>query len=124
MRRPCHRIERAAFAASPKILCELLQHRENPPLIGQRCADLAPGSADRSHRVACPGRGASSPVRPNLTFQYTQDRSSRVTLVPSISALSSGDGASVSLSEIESIIRSSAVTIPNQRHHVWREPSE
>src|SRR5262245_53516748 len=72
MRRPCHRIERAAFAPSPKILCELLQHRENPPLIGQRCADLAPGSADRSHRVACPDRGASSPVRPNLTFQYTQ----------------------------------------------------
>src|SRR5262245_1755718 len=60
----------------------------------------------------------------NLRDGGHEGRSSRVTLVPSISALSSGDGASVSLSEIESIIRSSAVTIPNQRHHVWREPSE
>src|SRR5262245_4626375 len=90
MRRPCHRIERAAFAASPKILCELLQHRENPPLIGQRCADLAPGSADRSHRVACPGRGASSPVRPNLTFQYTQLRSLRVSKLKTTILILSG----------------------------------
>ena len=41
MRRPCHRIRRAAFAPSPKILCDLLQQRENAPLIGQRCAGLA-----------------------------------------------------------------------------------
>ncbi len=71
MRRPCHRIRRAAFAPSAKILCELLQHRENTPFVEQRCAGLAPGSADRSHRVACPGRRASSPVRPNLSFSST-----------------------------------------------------
>ena len=71
MRRPCHRIRRAAFAPSPKILCELLQHRENTPLIGQRCAGLATGSADRSHRVACPGWRASSPVRWNLFSVHT-----------------------------------------------------
>jgi hypothetical protein len=72
MRRPCHCIWRAAFAPSPKILRELLQQRANTPFIGQRFAGLAPGSADRAHRVACPGRGTSSPVRPNLAFQYTQ----------------------------------------------------
>jgi hypothetical protein len=71
MRRPCHRIRRAA-APTPKILRELLQQRANTPFIGQRFAGLAPGSADRTHRVACPGRRASSPVRPNLAFQYTQ----------------------------------------------------
>ena len=32
MRRPCHRIGRTAFAQNPKILRELLQHRENIPL--------------------------------------------------------------------------------------------
>jgi hypothetical protein len=53
--------------------CELLQHRENAPLIRQGCAGLAPGLAGRSHRVACPGRWASSPVRPNLTFQHAQE---------------------------------------------------
>ena len=43
---------RAAFAPSPKILCDLLQQRENAPLIGQRFAGLAPGSAGWPHRVA------------------------------------------------------------------------
>ena len=52
MRRPCHRTRRAAFAPSPKILCDLLQQRENAPLIGQRFAGLAPGSAGWPHRMS------------------------------------------------------------------------
>jgi hypothetical protein len=66
------RIGRATFAPSVKIVCELLQHGENAPLIGQGCASLPPGSADRTHRVACHGRRTASSIRPNLSFRYTQ----------------------------------------------------
>src|SRR5262249_162898 len=72
VRRPCRRIGRATFAPSPKILCELLQHRENTPLLGQGCPTHALSSADRTHRVACPGRRSASPIRPTLSFRHTQ----------------------------------------------------
>ncbi len=71
MRRPCHRIGRTAFAPSPKILRELLQHLENAPLIGQGCATLAPRPAGRTYRVACHGRRATSPICSNLSFRHT-----------------------------------------------------
>jgi hypothetical protein len=58
--------------AKSKILCELLQHRENAPLLRQGCACLAPGSAHRTHRIACPRRRHASPIRSNLSFRYTQ----------------------------------------------------
>jgi transposase InsO family protein len=47
IRRECvdHRIGRATFARSPKSICELLQHRQDAPFIGQGCASLAPDSA-------------------------------------------------------------------------------
>jgi hypothetical protein len=32
----------------------------------------APGSADRTHRIACLARRAASPIRPNLNFRHTQ----------------------------------------------------
>jgi hypothetical protein len=80
MRRPCRRIGRTAFAPSPKILCELLQYRDNAPLIGQGCASLAPRPAGRTHRVACLGRRSASPIRPNLSFRHTQvQRIGRIT---------------------------------------------
>jgi len=60
------------FVSSPKILCTLLQHRENAPLIRQGCASFAPDSADRTHCIECPGRRAASPVRSNLSFRCTQ----------------------------------------------------
>ena len=72
VRRPCRRLQRRTLAPSPKILCKLLQHRENAPLIRQGCARLAPGSAHRTHRIACPGRRPASPIRSNLSFRYTQ----------------------------------------------------
>src|SRR6266568_3750365 len=67
-------IGRATFAPSVKIVCGLLQHRENAPLIGQECASLPPGSADRTHRVACHGRRTASSIRSNLSFRYTHGR--------------------------------------------------
>ena len=72
VRRPCRRLQRRTLAPSPKILCELLQHRENAPLLRQGRARLAPGSAHRTHRIACPGRRHASPIRSNLSFRYTQ----------------------------------------------------
>ena len=61
-----------AFARRPKILRELLQHLANAPFIGQGCACLAPGSADRTHPVACHGRRLTSPICSNLSFRHTQ----------------------------------------------------
>jgi hypothetical protein len=37
-----------------------------------RRAILAPGSADRSHQVACCSRWTASPVHASLSFRYTQ----------------------------------------------------
>src|SRR5271166_2885231 len=54
---------------SPKILRELLQHLANAPRIGQGCACLAPGSADRTHRVVCHGRRLTSPICSKLSFR-------------------------------------------------------
>src|SRR5207244_11413336 len=64
MRRPCNRIRRAAFAPSPKILCELLQHRENT------------GSLDNDAPVSRPvqriGRIVSHALVGGLHHQYAR----------------------------------------------------
>ena len=36
--------------------------------LAKGCATHAPSSADRTHRVACPGRRSASPIRPNLMW--------------------------------------------------------
>jgi transposase InsO family protein len=46
----------------------LLQHRENAPIVRQGRALLAPGSADRTHHIACAARRPSSPLLQNLVF--------------------------------------------------------
>src|SRR5260370_34564882 len=48
VRRPCDRLGRGTPTRDSASLCPLLQRSENAPLVGQRCAILAPGSADRS----------------------------------------------------------------------------
>src|SRR5262245_33046399 len=65
--RPCDRLGRGAPTRDSASLCPLLQRFENAPIVGQRRAILAPGSADRSHQVAC-----CSPVHASLSFRYTQ----------------------------------------------------
>ena len=47
VRGPFHRLGRGASAPHPASLCSLLQRHQNASVIGQRCAGLAPGSADR-----------------------------------------------------------------------------
>src|SRR4029077_2886799 len=52
--------------------CLLLQPDQNSPVIGQGCADLSPGSADRGHQFARHPWRTPSPLRPSLGFWYTQ----------------------------------------------------
>jgi hypothetical protein len=71
VRGPYCRAGRDALAPSPKILCHILQRSENAPIVGQRCAPLAPGPADRHQHVTCSPRWTASPLRPSLSFWYT-----------------------------------------------------
>src|SRR5262249_8154627 len=70
--RPCDRLGRGAPTRDSASLCPLLQRFENAPIVGQRRAILAPGSADRSRQVACCSRWTASPVHASLSFRYTQ----------------------------------------------------
>src|SRR5262245_42210863 len=72
MRGPYCRAGRDALARSPKILRQILQRSENAPIVAQRCAPLAPGPTDRRHHVTCSPRWTASPLRPSLSFWYTQ----------------------------------------------------
>ncbi len=54
-----------------RILCSLLQRHQNASVIGQRCAGLAPGSADRNHQFTRDPWRTSSPLCPGLGFRYT-----------------------------------------------------
>jgi hypothetical protein len=74
VRRPRDPRGRSAPTQDSASLCPLLQRCENAPIIGQGRALLAPGSADRTHRVACAPRRASSPLLQDLGFRHTQRR--------------------------------------------------
>src|SRR6266481_940888 len=68
VRRPRDRLGRGAPTQDSASLCPLLQRCENAPIVGQGHAPLAPGSADRTHRVACAPRRIASPLLQNLVF--------------------------------------------------------
>src|SRR5260370_13601170 len=72
MRRPHGRTRRGAPAPDAAILCAPLQRNQNAPIFEQRCATHTPGSAEWTHRVACHGRRATSPICSNLSFRHTQ----------------------------------------------------
>src|SRR5260370_29648907 len=72
VRRPCDRLGRGAPTPDSASLCPLLQRSENAPLVGQRCAILAPGAADRKYHVTATPRRIASPLHPSLSFRYTQ----------------------------------------------------
>src|SRR5258706_16034821 len=72
VRRPCDRLGRGAPPRDSASLCPLLQRSENAPIVGQRRAILAPGSADRKHHVTGAPRRTASPIRASLSFRYTQ----------------------------------------------------
>src|SRR6266702_3841358 len=69
---PHHCLGRDAFASGPEILRRLLQLRQNASILEQGCAGFSPGSANRFDQLARhPGR-TSPPLRPTLSFRYTQ----------------------------------------------------
>src|SRR6266487_2801581 len=72
MRRPHGRTWQGAPAPDAAILCALLQRNQNAPIVERRCATHTPGSAEWTHRVACHGRRATSPICSNLSFRHTQ----------------------------------------------------
>src|SRR2546429_7386605 len=74
VRRPCDRLGRGAPTPDSASLCPLLQRSENTPLVGQRCAILAPGAADRKHHVTVTPRRIASPLHATLRFRYTQEK--------------------------------------------------
>ena len=71
IRRECVDRDRLGRGAPPRdsaSLCPLLQRSENAPIVGQRRAILAPGSADRKHHVTGAPRRTASPIRASLSF--------------------------------------------------------
>src|ERR1700736_2120053 len=63
---------RGAFASNSKILCRLLQLRQNASVVAQGCADFSSDPTDRNHSLTPNPRRASPSLRPDLSFRYTQ----------------------------------------------------
>ena len=65
-------VGRGASAPNSEILRRLLQLRQNASILEQGCAGFSPNSANRKHQITRhPGR-TSPPLRPSLSFRYTQ----------------------------------------------------
>src|SRR6202140_2912561 len=69
---PHHCLGRGAFASGPEILRRLLQLRQNASILEQRCAGHSPNSANRKHQITRHPWRTSPPLRPSLSFRYTQ----------------------------------------------------
>jgi hypothetical protein len=74
---PRHCFRRSPSAPSTALLRQLLQRHTNASISPQRCAGASPGSARRHPEITSDTRRASSPIRPNLSFRYTQGRANR-----------------------------------------------
>src|SRR6266849_2440344 len=72
MRGPHHCLGRDAFASGPEIRRRLLQLRQNASILEQGCAGFSPGSANRCDQLARHPWRTSPPLRPSLSFRYTQ----------------------------------------------------
>src|SRR6202011_946139 len=69
---PHHCLGRDAFASGPEILRRLLQLRQNASILEQGCAGHSPNSANRKHQITRHPWRTSPPLRPSLSFRYTQ----------------------------------------------------
>src|SRR5665647_479859 len=70
---PHHCLGRDAFASGPEILRRLLQLRQNASILEQGCADHSPNSANRKYQITRHPWRTSPPLRPSLSFRYTQE---------------------------------------------------
>src|SRR6202158_2030921 len=71
---PHHCLGRDAFTSGPEILRRLLQLRQNASILEQGCTSHSPNSANRKHQITRHPWRTSPPLRPSLSFRYTQDR--------------------------------------------------
>src|SRR6266851_10308445 len=69
---PHHYLGRGAFAPDSAIVCLLLQRDQNASVVGQRRADLSPGSAGRKPKNVPHPRRTPSPLLQGLGSRYTQ----------------------------------------------------
>src|ERR1700693_4107615 len=69
---PHHCLGRDAFTSGPEILRRLLQLRQNASILEQGCTSLSPNSATRKHQITRHPWRTSPPLRPSLSFRYTQ----------------------------------------------------
>src|ERR1700680_2671246 len=69
---PHHCLGLDGFASGPEILRRLLQLRQNASILEQGCAGFSPGSANRCDQFTRHPWRTSSPLRPSLSFRYTQ----------------------------------------------------
>src|SRR5450631_168655 len=69
---PHHHLGRGAFAPDSAIACLLLQRDQNASVVGQRRADLSPGSAGRKPKNVPHPRRTPSPLLQGLGSRYTQ----------------------------------------------------
>src|SRR5450631_1324208 len=70
---PHHCLGRGASAPNAEIIRTLLQRHQNASIIEQRCAGYSSNSANRKHQITRHSRRTSPPLRPSLSFRYTQD---------------------------------------------------
>src|SRR5713226_6224739 len=68
---PHHYLGRGAFAPDSAIVCLLLQRDQNASVVGQRRADLSPGSAGRKPKNVPHPRRTPSPLLQGLGSRYT-----------------------------------------------------
>src|ERR1700739_1272026 len=54
------------------MLRQLLQQFQNASILEQGCAGFSSGSANRKHQITRHPCRASPPLRPSLSFRYTQ----------------------------------------------------
>src|ERR1700676_2139997 len=69
---PHHCLGRDASAPNPAIFCGPLQPRQNSSILEQGCTSGSPGSANRCDQFTRHPWRTSSPLRPCLSFRYTQ----------------------------------------------------
>src|ERR1700692_3054567 len=88
---PHHCLGRGAFALGPEILRRLLQLRENASIPEQGCAGHSPNSANRKHQITRHPWRTSPPLRPSLSFRYTQPPDEAVAFQVALASMSAGD---------------------------------
>src|SRR5712664_3323748 len=69
---PHHCLGRGASASDSEMLRPLLQRRQNASVLEQGCTSLSLGTAHRCHSFTRRPWRTSPPLRPRLSFRYTQ----------------------------------------------------